>query len=329
MLQSEIRGKDRFAFMESIVVGDIGTLKSNQGTLTLFTNSSGGIIDDLIVNNTENYLYVVSNAGCRHKDIPLFLNTEKALKSDNKIVDYVQRDDLALLAVQGPKSQQVLHPLVNLDLSKMYFMNNASATIAGVPQCRVTRCGYTGEDGFEISVPGDRVAGALDELLGSSQAKVELAGLGARDSLRLEAGLCLYGNDMEEDTTPVEAALAWLIGKTRKERRDFPGAERILNQLKDKSIVKRKRVGFITKCGPPPRSHMKVLDAETNEEIGEVTSGCPSPSLGVNVAMGYVQTDSDPKIGKPVKIQVRNVQVEGEIAKMPFVKGKYYTPPKQ
>ncbi|CAG7720819.1 unnamed protein product [Allacma fusca] len=328
MLQSEVRGKDRVSFIESIVTGDIGNLKSNQGTLTLFTTSSGGISDDLIVNNTEDHLYVVSNAGCRHKDIPLFLNTEKTLKSDNKLVDYIQREDLALLAVQGPKSQEVLQPLVNVDLSKLYFMNNAAASIAGVPHCRVTRCGYTGEDGFEISIPGDRVAGVLDELLGSQEAKVELAGLGARDSLRLEAGLCLYGNDMDESTTPVEAALAWLIGKTRKERRDFPGAEIILNQLKDKTSVKRKRVGFVTKSGPPPRSHMKVLDAETNKEIGEITSGCPSPSLGLNVAMGYVETDADPRIGKPVKIQVRNVQVEGVITKMPFLKGKYYSPPK-
>ena len=156
-----------------------------------------------------------------------------------------------------------------------------------------------------------------------------MAGLGARDSLRLEAGLCLYGNDMDEDTTPIEASLGWLIGKSRKERGDFPGAAKILEQVRDKSKVGRRRVGIITKAGQPPRSHMPILNlADPAQIIGEITSGVPSPSLGINVAMGYVTSAGNPAVGTPVRIQVRNKNVSGEISKMPFLKGKYYVAPK-
>lgn len=150
-----------------------------------------------------------------------------------------------------------------------------------------------------------------------------MAGLGARDSLRLEAGLCLYGNDMDENTTPIEAGLGWLLGKTRKERKDFPGADKILEQIKDKSKVRRRRIGIVTKDGPPPRSHMPIVDGTDESKIlGEITSGCPSPSLGFNVAMGY--TTGTIAAGTQVGIKVRNKLVQGQITKMPFIKGKYY-----
>jgi aminomethyltransferase len=155
----------------------------------------------------------VSNAGCRDKDIPLMQNAEKVFQSQGKDVKLVLRDDLSLIAVQGPGAAKVLQPLVkDIDLSKFYFMNTTAATVAGVSGCRVTRCGYTGEDGVEISVPSDKIVKVITALLESKVDKVQLAGLGARDSLRLEAGLCLYGNDMDENITPVEAALTWLIG---------------------------------------------------------------------------------------------------------------------
>jgi aminomethyltransferase len=134
---------------------------------------------------------------------------------------------------------------------------------------------------------------------------------------------------MDEETTPVEAGLGWLLGKKRKERGDFPGAPRILEQLRDKSKVLRKRVGIVTKAGPPPRSHMPILDpADPSKTIGEVTSGVPSPSLSLNLSMGYVSTEAKTSAGSPVQIQVRNQVVTGEIAKMPFLKGKYFLPPK-
>ena len=134
---------------------------------------------------------------------------------------------------------------------------------------------------------------------------------------------------MSEYVLHIACILHLFTGKTRRERRDFPGAEKILAQVKDKSLVKRKRIGFISRSGPPPRSHMAILDSSGSTPIGEITSGCPSPSLGYNVAMGYVQTSSNHATGQAVKIQVRNQQVDAEIAKMPFIKSKYYMPPKK
>jgi len=325
MLQSEIRGKDRIAFMESLVTGDIGLLKPGTGTLTLFTNQNGGIIDDLIVSNTESdYLYVVSNAGCRDKDIPLMRNAEASFKSKGKDVTFITRDDLALLAVQGPQAASAVQGLTDLDLGKVFFMNGLNGTVGGIKGCRITRCGYTGEDGMEISVPNEHAVQLAQLLLESKAANVQLAGLGARDSLRLEAGLCLYGNDMDEHTTPIEAGLGWLLGKTRKERKDFPGADKIMGQVADKSKVFRRRIGIVTKDGPPPRSHMAIVDgADPSKTIGEVTSGCPSPSLGYNVAMGYIE--GSVTAGRSIGIKVRNKFVQGEVTKMPFIKGKYYT----
>jgi aminomethyltransferase len=329
MLQSEIRGKDRIAFIESLVTGDIGLLKSGTGTLTLFTNKNGGIIDDLIVSTTtQDHLYVVSNAGCRDKDIPLLRNAEKEFKSRGKDVTFTTRDDLQLLAVQGPKAAAAVQALVpkSVDLSQLYFMQNIVTSVAGIENCRVTRCGYTGEDGVEISIPNQSVLHVTQALLDSKAASVKLAGLGARDSLRLEAGLCLYGNDMDEKTTPVEAGLSWLLGKTRKERKDFPGAEIILEQIKDKSKVLKRRIGLVSKSGPPPRSHMAIVDANS-KKIGEVTSGVPSPSLGYNVAMAYV--DSSAAGNASLNIQIRNTTVKADVVKMPFLKGKYHVPPKK
>jgi len=156
---------------------------------------------------------------------------------------------------------------------------------------------------------------------------VLLAGLGARDSLRLEAGLCLYGNDMDEDTTPVEAGLAWLLGKRRKEAGDFPGASIILQQIRDKSRIKRRRVGLVSKPGPPPRHGMEIVTIE-GQRIGTVTSGVPSPSLSKSIAMGYVDGENH-KVGTKLQIKVRNTLVSTEVVKMPFLKGKYYLPPKK
>ena len=152
---------------------------------------------------------------------------------------------------------------------------------------------------------------------------MQLAGLGARDSLRLEAGLCLYGNDMDENTTPIEAGLGWLLGKTRNEQKDFPGASRILEQVADKTKVLRRRIGIVTKDGPPPRSHMTIVDgSDESKVLGEVTSGCPSPTLGFNISMGY--TSGSIVTGTSIGIKVRNKLVQGQITKMPFIKGKYH-----
>ncbi|KAK7884608.1 hypothetical protein WMY93_027731 [Mugilogobius chulae] len=238
MLQTKVYGKDRVKFMESLVVADIAELKDNQGTLSLFTNDEGGIMDDLIVTKTDQtYLYVVSNAGCADKDSAHMKAKLSEFKAAGFDVDLEFLDD-ALIAVQGPS------------------MSQSPAVVHG-------------EDGVEISVPSSRVVELTERLL--SNPEVKLAGLGSRDSLRLEAGLCLYGNDIDETTTPVEATLVWTIGKRRRQTRDFPGADIIVPQIKNKP--QRKRVGLVS-TGPPVRQHTPILSTD-GKVIGEVTSGCP------------------------------------------------------
>ncbi|KAK7076012.1 hypothetical protein SK128_013623, partial [Halocaridina rubra] len=261
MLQSKIHGKDRIKFMENLIVGDIEGLADNTGTLSLFTNERGGIIDDLICSKTSlGFLYVVSNAGCKEKDLLHMRERLAEFKSKGGDAELEIIDDHGLLAIQGPESAKTLQPLLEDDLNQLYFMHTKEMKVAGIP-CRVTRCGYTGEDGVEISVPNAKATELCETLL---EAGVQLAGLGARDSLRLEAGLCLYGNDIDDTTTPIEAGLAWTIGKRRRQTADFLGAEIILKQLKDKPT--RRRIG-LTCTGPPPRAHCPVLSE--GQQIGE------------------------------------------------------------
>ncbi|KAL6459108.1 hypothetical protein MHYP_G00325800 [Metynnis hypsauchen] len=318
MLQTKVYGKDRVKFIESLIVGDIAELKDNQGTLSLFTNTKGGIMDDLIVTKTDQeYLYVVSNAGCADKDSAHMQAKLQEFKAAGHDVD-LQYMEESLIALQGPSMARVLQEGVCDDLSKLTFMTSVLTPVFGIQGCRVTRCGYTGEDGVEISVPRESVVALTERLLVNSE--VKLAGLGARDSLRLEAGLCLYGNDIDETTTPVEASLVWTIGKRRRQARDFPGAEIIVPQIKAKT--QRKRVGLIS-SGPPVRQHTPILSPD-GRIIGEVTSGCPSPCLKQNVAMGYVEM-SFSKVGTPIQVEVRKKMTAAVVSKTPFVPTNYYT----
>ncbi|XP_046459237.1 aminomethyltransferase, mitochondrial-like [Daphnia pulex] len=321
MLQSNIHGKDNVKFLESLMVGDIQSLPNNHGTLSVFTTDSGGIIDDFIVNKTSlGYLYVVSNAGCRDQDLAL-LNSKLALaKKEGLDVDIEVLEERGLLAIQGPLMMSILQPHVDIPLDQLYFMTTSVATVCGVQNCRITRCGYTGEDGVEVSVPPSAAADIVDKLLESSKGALKLAGLGARDSLRLEAGLCLYGNDMDETINPIEASLAWLVAKRRRTAADFPGAANILAELK--STTGRRRVGFVSR-GPPARGHTPIYSKDGNL-IGEITSGCPSPSLpGVNVSMGHLDRQYV-KSGTQVQFEIRKKMVDAQVTKMPFVPTKYY-----
>ncbi|CAL4119753.1 unnamed protein product [Meganyctiphanes norvegica] len=322
MLQSKIHGKDRIKYMEKLCVADVQELAPNTGTLSLYTNPTGGIIDDLIVNKTDDgYLYVVSNAGRIKEDLAHMQKNLAEFKSAGHDVELELIEDHGLIALQGPKAADYLKGLVlDFDLSSLYFMNTVEVEVAGIP-CRITRCGYTGEDGFEISVPKTRAAELAENL---NSLGVHLAGLGARDSLRLEAGLCLYGNDIDETTTPIEAGLAWTIGKRRKKDADFTGADVILKQQKEKPS--RRRVGLVS-TGPPPRSHCAILD-DSGNSVGEVTSGVPAPSVGKNVAMAYLPA-AMAKAGTQVNVQVRKKIVAATVTKMPFVKCHYYSPPKK
>lgn len=317
MLQTKVHGKDRVKFMESLVVADIAELKDNQGILSLFTNEKGGIIDDLIVTKTDcGYLYIVSNAGCADKDSAHMKARLAEFRAAGLDVDLEFLDE-ALIAVQGPTMSHVLQEGLKEDLGKLSFMTSTLATVFGVPGCRVTRCGYTGEDGVEISVPQSRVVELTEKLMANRE--VKLAGLGARDSLRLEAGLCLYGSDIDETTTPVEAALVWTIGKRRRQTKDFPGADIVIPQIKSKTA--RKRVGLVS-TGPPVRQHTPVLSPD-GKVIGKVTSGCPSPCLKKNIAMAYVDA-AFAKNETALQVEVRKKAVPATVSKMPFVPTNYF-----
>jgi len=231
-----------------------------------------------------------------------------------------------LVAVQGPEAKFLLEPEVDTDLSKLYFMQSIVTKVFGVEGCRLTRCGYTGEDGFEISVPAASASELVDRMLHSNSATARLAGLGARDVLRLEAGLCLYGHDISETTTPIEAGLNFVVAKRRRETLGFPGAEKIIQQINDKKVPK-KRVGLVSTEGRVPREHLPIADPLDKAAIGFITSGCPSPTLGKNIAMGYVDFQ-DAKLDKVLLVDFGSKQIPVTVSKMPFLKTNYYTKPK-
>lgn len=326
MLQTFVTGKDAIECFETLTTADIQGLAKGSGSLTVFTNDKAGILDDLIVSRVNSkFLYVVSNAARKEHDSQLILSAVDRFRGKGKGVDvkFFDPNEKALLAFQGPAAQKVLQQLTQVKLSELFFMNTIEAEVAGVKDCRITRCGYTGEDGFEISIPAHKGSFVAEALLDSKAGNVKLAGLGARDSLRLEAGLCLYGSDIDETTSPIEAGLAWLVAKRRRAEKDFPGAEIILNQLKNGCT--RRRVGIKLNSGPPARHGVEVI--ADGKKIGEITSGCPSPTLNSNVAMGYIN-DEFKKPGTKVDLKIRDKLYSAEISKMPFVPSNYYQKPK-
>jgi len=315
MGQAEVTGEGVDKALEGLVPGDVVGLKPGQIRYTLLTTPQGGIIDDLMVSRPaesgkDNTLFLVVNAACKDRD---FDHIAARLGDNFKLS---RHEDAALLALQGPKAAEVLCRLVPA-ASAMDFMTTRVDVLAHAP-VRLFRSGYTGEDGYEISVPvaeAERIAALLLE-----QPEVQPIGLGARDSLRLEAGLCLYGSDIDTTTTPIEAALAWTIGKRRREEGGFPGAEKILGQLKDGAP--RKRVGIQPLGRAPARAHTEIQDGQGNR-IGEITSGGFGPSTNGPIAMGYVDT-AFAKVGTPLTLIVRGQPQEAQVAALPFVPHRYF-----
>ncbi|ELV8625525.1 glycine cleavage system protein T [Vibrio cidicii] len=315
MGQLRLHGEGAAAFLESLVPVDIIDLAQGKQRYAFFTNEQGGIMDDLMVANLGDHLFVVVNAACKEQDIN---HLQAHIPSD---VELEVIDDRALLAIQGPKAAEVLarfQPAV----AEMLFMDVQKLELLG-EECIISRSGYTGEDGYEISVPADK-AEALARALTAEQ-EVEWIGLGARDSLRLECGLCLYGHDLDETTTPVEASLLWGIQKVRRtggEREGgFPGAEIILKQIESKD-VSRKRVGLVGLTKAPVREGAELFDADGNK-VGVVTSGTAGPNAGKPVSMAYLRADLT-EIGTEVFAEVRGKLLPMAVEKMPFVPQRYY-----
>ncbi|XP_046748092.1 aminomethyltransferase, mitochondrial [Diprion similis] len=321
MLQTRVSGRHASEFLESLTPSDLKNLPIGKAALTVFTNDKGGILDDLIITKDgEDKFFVVSNAGRRNEDSELLLEQQKRFISHGKKVslEFLDPLDHGLVALQGPKASKALQSFTTINLSDLKFMQSVKTDFFG-NQIRISRCGYTGEDGFEISLPQTIARQFVEAIL--SAGDVKLAGLGARDSLRLEAGLCLYGHDIDETTTPVEADLTWVVAKRRRAEKNFPGAEKILLQITTKPS--RKRVGLLVGQGPPARAGAAVLTPE-GESVGRVTSGGPSPTLGRHIAMGYLPLNLCHS-GSGVLVEIRGKTYKASVSKMPFVKTNYYT----
>lgn len=310
MGQLVISGDDPAAAIETLIPGDIQALAPGEMRYSFLTDEAGGIYDDLIVTRRETDLFVVVNADCKAQDIGL-LTAGLAGRAE-----VTELSDRALVALQGPKAAAVL-ARYNADVATMPFMTYRELDIAGIP-CFVTRSGYTGEDGYEISIPEGEAVALCRKLL--AEAEVAPIGLGARDSLRLEAGLCLYGHDLSLQTNPVSAGLLWSISKRRREEGGFPGADVIQAEIANKP--KMRRVGILPEGRAPAREHTEITD-ENGTVIGEVTSGGFSPSLQTPIAMGYVPREFA-SAGTEINLLVRGKARPAKVAKMPFVEQRYY-----
>jgi aminomethyltransferase len=295
--------------LERLAPGDIVGLEPGQQRYTQFTNDAGGILDDLMVTSTGDHLLLVINAACKDADLA---HLQDRLSPDCEVEPTFAR---GLMALQGPQAAAVLARLAP-QVAAMRFMTGAFVIIDGA-RCYVTRSGYTGGDGYEISTPADATESIARKLLGHPEMKP--IGLGARDSLRLEAGLCLYGHDIDTTTTPIEAGLLWSIGKERRTRGGFPGAGVMQKQIAEGAP--RKRVGLLPEGKAIAREGNAIAIA--GEIVGKVTSGGFSPTLGRAIAMGYVERARSAN-GTKVELLVRGKPVPAEIVPMPFVKHAYW-----
>lgn len=316
MGQIRLVGANAARALETLVPVDIIDLPVGMQRYAMFTNEQGGILDDLMVANLgDDTLFLVVNAACKDQDLA---HLRKHLGEQCEVQPLFE--ERALLALQGPAAVTVLQRLAP-QVASMTFMQFAAVQLLGV-ECYVSRSGYTGEDGFEISVPAEHAEALARRLL--QEPEVAAIGLGARDSLRLEAGLCLYGHDMNTDTTPIEASLLWAISRTRRADSvrpgGFPGADKIFAQ--QLAGVARKRVGLLPQERTPVREGAEIVD-EAGTVVGSICSGGFGPTLAAPVAMGYVDT-RHAALDTPLWAIVRGKRVALKVSKMPFVPQRYY-----
>jgi aminomethyltransferase len=320
MGQLRLVGMDAAAAFESLMPVDVIGLGLHKQRYGLLLNDEGGIIDDLMFVNRDvmngGDIFVIVNGACKHGDLAHI----QARIGGRCTVE--PQFDRALLALQGPQAVTALTRLLP-GVEQLVFMTGMAQTWQGA-DLYVTRSGYTGEDGFEISLPADVAEAFARALL--AQPEVKPIGLGARNSLRLEAGLCLYGNDIDTTTTPVEASLNWAMQKVRRSggarAGGFPGAEKVLGQLDDTQPAQRLRVGLVALERVPVREHVELQNAE-GQNIGEVTSGLLAPSADQPIALAYVQTQYA-QVGTRVNAMVRGKAVPMQVSTLPFVPNRYH-----
>jgi aminomethyltransferase len=316
MGQLRLVGPDAAAAFETLVPVDVVGLGVDKQRYGLLLTDEGTIIDDLMMVNRGTDLFVIVNGACKVGDIA---HIQERIGKRCQVIPMPER---GLLALQGPKAVDALQRLVP-GVEKLVFMTGSAFQWKGA-DLYITRSGYTGEDGFEISVHEAQAEALARALL--AQPEVKPVGLGARNSLRLEAGLCLYGNDIDTTTTPVEASLNWAIQKVRRSGGEraggFPGADKVLAQLQDPSQLQRKRVGLVALERIPVREHTELQDA-SGRKVGEVTSGLLGPSIDKPVAMGYVEPQCA-AIGTRLNAMVRGKPVAMEVSAMPFVPNRYH-----
>lgn len=314
MGQVRLRGGQAAAALERLVPVDVLGLGEGRQRYALFTNEHAGILDDLMITNMGDHLFLVVNAACKRQDIA---HLEEGIGAEAAVEPV---EDHGLIALQGPLAATVLARIAP-DVTKLVFMTAAITEIEGAA-CLVTRSGYTGEDGFEMSIPAEAVERVARRLL--EEAEVEPIGLGARDSLRLEAGLCLYGHDIDSETTPVEAGLTWALSKARRpggaRPGGYPGAQVVFEQLENG--VRCRRVGLQPEGRAPLREGAELTDAD-GRVVGTITSGGFGPSVGRPVAMGYVETPVA-KAGTQLNAMLRGKAHPIVVTKLPFVEQRYH-----
>lgn len=315
MGQVKLTGANAATALETLVPVDIIDLPVGKQRYALFTNEDGGIMDDLMVANYGDWIYVVVNAACKEQDIAHM----RANLGDG--IELEVLDDRELIAIQGPTAAAAL-ARIQPEVASMVFMDSREISIDGV-DCIISRSGYTGEDGYEISIPSADTDRLVRLFL--DQPEIEAIGLGARDSLRLESGLCLYGHDLDNATTPLEGSLIWAISPCRRATGEraggFPGADKILDQITNKNWT-RKRVGLLGEGRAPIREGAELFDAEGNK-IGVVTSGTYGPTIEAPVAMGYVETAFS-KLDTQVFAEVRGKKLPMTVSRMPFIEQRYF-----
>ena len=309
MGQLSIEGNEDLANeLEKIIPIDLKKIKLNQSKYSFLTNAEGGIYDDLIVTKVEKGFNIILNAACKNNDLKII---SSSLKSKFKIILH---QNLSLIALQGPKSSQILEKIVS-GVSALKFMNGDKFSYNG-KNLYITRSGYTGEDGFEISISNEFVEDLAKKIISQN---VKPIGLGARDTLRLEAGLCLYGHDINESTSPIEANLKWAISKRRREEGGFVGYNKIKSDLN--GSLSRLRVGVKPDGKIIAREGVKIFSGD-NKEIGSITSGTFGPSVNRSIAMGYVKLNFS-ELGTKIFLEVRGKKHEAKVSELPFYKKSY------